>query len=195
MPTAHVAVDDRRADEVEPSFLEVLAESVRQIGTGPEVGRRARVVDDGRVVYPRPEVLSERPVLGAHREERLRVAHRRFHLEPISHDAGIGEQRGQLGFVVARDSLRIEVVEGAPVVGPLVEDGRPRQPGLRAFEHEHLEQMRVVVRRLPPFVVVVRAHQVGALGPRAPLPGGHAVIRAGRARSRAARTSIPCRSR
>ena len=41
--------------------------------------------------------------------------------------------------------FRVEPVERAPVVLALAQDGDPREPRLRPFENEHLEEMPIVV--------------------------------------------------
>lgn len=60
----------------------------------------------------------------------------------------------------------VEMVEGDAVILALLQDGMPAQAGLRAFEHEHLEEVPVVVRGHAPFLVVVgEVEFIG--GPRA----------------------------
>ena len=90
-----------------------------------------------------------------------------------------GSASSALG-VEPRDPLRVEAGEGAPVALALVQDRRPRQPGLRALEHEHLEEVARVARGDAPLLVVVgdvelvrppeptrtaRAHQSGRAAP------------------------------
>ena len=57
--------------------------------------------------------------------------------------------------VEPRDPLGVEAGEGATVALALVQDRRPRQPGLRALEHEQLEQVASVARGDAPLLVVV----------------------------------------
>ena len=73
-----------------------------------------------------------------------------------------------MSIVVLRDLFRIPAVEGGAVAVTLVEDGFPRQPGLRAFEVEHLEQRGLVVAgHAPLVVVVVEVALIGHVGPGA----------------------------
>ena len=74
--------------------------------------------------------------------------------------------------VVSRDACGIEIVEHAPVMLALVENGGPAQARLRAFQHNELEERAIVMERHAPFRVVVG--DVGlALRPSATL--GHFV--------------------
>ena len=43
-----------------------------------------------------------------------------------------------------RHLLEMLVLEGAPVTLPLEQDRRPREPCLRAFEDQHLEEVPLV---------------------------------------------------
>src|ERR1700740_3263649 len=56
---------------------------------------------------------------------------------------------------IKRNSLSIKAVKRAPVIRALREDGVPRQPGLRAFQDEELEELAVVPDRHAPLLVVV----------------------------------------
>ena len=125
-----------------------------------------------RSVHPGPQVAVEGSLLVPDGQERPGVGHRTLHLEPVAHDAGILQQRGQLLIAVAGDPAGVEAVEGASVVVPLVEDGRPGQAGLRPFEDEHLEQVGVIVRGDPPFMIVVPpiASELSAQSQRCPVP-------------------------
>src|SRR5256885_911613 len=55
-------------------------------------------------------------------------------------DAGIGEKFFDFQRVVFGDFARIEIVEGFAVVVALVQDRRPTQPRLRAFENQKFEK-------------------------------------------------------
>ena len=56
---------------------------------------------------------------------------------------------------VARDLVRIEVVEGAAEIVALAQDRDPREPRLEAVENELLEQRAVVALRHAPLLVVI----------------------------------------
>ena len=99
-----------------------------------------------------------------HGQEGARIGDGGGDLQAIAHDPGVGEQPADLARVVAGDAAGVEAVEGGAVRAPLVEDGFPGQPGLRALEDEHLEQAPVVTEGDAPLRVVI-----GGLG-RAPRP-------------------------
>ena len=71
------------------------------------------------------------------------------------------------------DGDRIEPGEGGAVALALVEDRRPRQPGLGAFEDEELEQHARVALRDAPLVVVIGGVRRRRRPPAA--SGGHRV--------------------
>ena len=60
-----------------------------------------------------------------------------------------------LRLLVARDFLRLEIVEGAAEILALAQDRDPRQPGLESVEHEFLVECAIVEFRHAPFVVVI----------------------------------------
>jgi hypothetical protein len=83
------------------------------------------------------------------------VADGRRNLGPVADDARVGEAPRHVVVVEGGNSGRVEVGEGPPVAGSLVEDRRPRQPGLRTFEDQELEQHLRVALGDPPLEVVV----------------------------------------
>src|SRR5262249_7550342 len=50
---------------------------------------------------------------------------------------------------------RLEAVKGAAEVVALAQDRDPGQPGLKAVEHQFLEQRAIIVLRHAPFLVVI----------------------------------------
>src|SRR3546814_1646429 len=76
-------------------------------------------------------------------------------LQPVADDAWIEHQLFELRIGKARDLLCIEIGERLAITVALVEDCQPRQPSLRAFEDQELEQHAVVVLRFSPFFVVI----------------------------------------
>ena len=68
--------------------------------------------------------------------------------------------------VEARDTRRVEPGERVAVAVALVEDRRPAQAGLRAFEDQEFEEHAVVVDRHAPFVVVIGRIARTAVSPR-----------------------------
>ncbi len=101
------------------------------------------------------EPAGERPVALPQLEDARRVGDGRVDLEPVAHDARIGQQPPPVARAVGRDHVGIE-----PVVGPaerfaLLEDGEPGEAGLVDLQHQPLEQRRVVVERKAVLVIVV----------------------------------------
>jgi hypothetical protein len=90
-----------------------------------------------------------------HGKEGLRIGNGRRHLEPVAHDAGVGQQRRLFARAVAGDQCRVEAVVHFAIVFALAQDGRPAQPGLGTLKDEELEPPVVVVYRHAPFGVVV----------------------------------------
>ena len=77
-----------------------------------------------------------------HRQGGASVRDRRVDLEPVAHDAGVGEQ--PLAVVIAErgDGGDVELRERRPERRPLAQDGQPRQAGLERLQREALEQRR-----------------------------------------------------
>ena len=148
----------RRARSRDSSSL-----SAVRAGTLPGRGR----LMSGLPAHERPQVAVERAALALDREEGPGVGHRGVDLQAIAHDARIPAQSGAGAGVEARHLARVKARERAAVAGALVQDGRPRQPRLRALERQHLEQPPLIVQRAAPFQVVV-AHVVRVVGPRPP---------------------------
>ena len=98
-----------------------------------------------------PDEVAEAPDL----EDGLRIRDRGLDLQPVPDDARVAHQPLNVARPEARHRLGVEAGEGGAVTLSLVQDRRPRKPCLRAFEHEHLEEMPLVPRRDAPFLVVV----------------------------------------
>src|SRR5216683_48372 len=133
-------------------------------------------------VHEAPKVGVERAEFPPDFEERTRVAYRRFDLEAVAHDSGVGHQSVHVAGAEARDLCGVEPGEGSAVIVALVEDRRPGKSRLRAFEDQELEQPPVVVDRHSPFLVVIAEVLLAAQGPgatafgvvhRSMIPFGH----------------------
>jgi hypothetical protein len=90
----------------------------------------------------------------------------------MADDAGVAEQVLHVTFSEAGDSLRLKSVKDLPEAFALAEDREPRQPGLKPFEYELLEEPNVVTVGTTPFVIVVL--HVEGIGVR-PTTSCHAV--------------------
>ena len=88
----------------------------------------------------------------------------------MADDPRVRKQPVDISVVIAGDLPRIEAIEGAPEVVALAQDRQPRQAGLEALQAQLLEQPPVVVDRVAPLVVVVRAVQRVAGRPPAARP-------------------------
>ncbi len=115
----------------------------------------AAAIDDRRAVDEAPEPVAEGALALAQLEKGPRVADGGVDLGPVAHDAGIGQQSFPFPVAEARDGVRIEVCERAPVGVALAQDRQPGQPRLRSLEDQHLEQVALVARGHAPLVVVV----------------------------------------
>src|SRR5258708_910609 len=93
---------------------------------------------------------------------------RTLDLGAIANDAGIVHQRMNFFRVVARDLLRLKVVESFAKIFALAQDRDPGQPGLKAVEDEFFVQGAVVIFRHAPFGVVIGHIKRVFAGPRAP---------------------------
>jgi hypothetical protein len=102
-----------------------------------------------------PEKEAERAMLFPNRQVTLGVFNRGLDFTAVADDAGVGEQARQVMRIVAGDLFRVEIVERAPIMVPLAQDGQPVEAGLRAFENQHLEQAAVVVNRYAPLFIVI----------------------------------------
>src|SRR5262249_39653832 len=73
----------------------------------------------------------------------------------VADDADIVHQRVNFLGIVARDLLRLEVVEGAAEIVALAQDRDPGQPGLEAVENQLLIERAVIIFRHAPLGVVI----------------------------------------
>src|SRR5258706_3869916 len=148
----HVGVADGRADELEAALEQVLAQ---RIGLGGLDRDLAAPEHDRLAADEAPEVGVEAAELLLHGEKGFRVADGALDFQPIADDPRILQQYPFPARIETRDLSRIESRERLPVVLALLQDRFPREPGLRAFEDQELEQDAIVVHRHAPFLVVV----------------------------------------
>src|SRR5688572_3113501 len=151
----HVGIDDGRADEGKSALSKVLAERVRDGRPRRDVLLCSMAANDRLAVDESPLVLREASELFLHGEKCARILDRRLDLHAISDDARIAEKHANATRVVARDEVRIEAIERAPVRISLAKDRDPRKPGLSALEHQELEEPPVVSHGNAPLAVVI----------------------------------------
>src|SRR5436309_5358012 len=88
----HERVTDRRADEPKLSFLELVRQRIRFARARRHAAKRAPAVDLRRAADEAPDEAIEAANLALQLEKRARIAHRARDLEPVAHNAGVGEQ-------------------------------------------------------------------------------------------------------
>src|SRR5712692_11020672 len=151
----HGGVHNGRADETEAANFQVLADRVRYRRTGRHLLHASPEILQRTPVHEAPQIGVERAEFPPDFEKGAGVSHRRFDLEAVAHDAGIGHQSLHVARPETRDLCRVEPDEGPAVVVALVEDRRPGEARLRAFEDQDLEEAPIVVDRHSPFLVVI----------------------------------------
>jgi len=153
----HMGVDHRRPDEFEASFLEVLADPVRQLGARRHLLEARESIVQGLSVNQAPDVLVEGSEFPAHIEEGFGVGHRRGYLQLVADDSLVFHERRDLPGIIKGDLAEIEIVESLSEILPLSQDRHPGQAGLESFQDEELEELPVVVEGSAPFEIVVPA--------------------------------------
>src|SRR5712692_3286734 len=163
----HVGVHDVRADETEAATFQVLADRVRYRRTGRHLLHALPAILQRTSVHEAPQIGVERAEFPPHFEEGPGVSDRRFDLEAVAHDAGIGHQSLHVAYSEARDLCSVEPGEGPAVVVAFVQDRRPGEARLGAFEDQEFEELPIVVDRDSPFVVVIAQILFAPQAPRA----------------------------
>ena len=172
----HEGVAHRRPDEAEAQPLQLAAHGLRFHRLGRHVGERAARTVTRHAIDEFPQQRVQRTVALAHGKRRTRVGDRRLDLQPVAHDAGVGHQALDVGRGVTGDLVSVEIVEGAAVVLALLQDRDPAQPRLRTLEHQHLEEVTVVVVGHAPFEVVVGGVERIGAAPGAAVGHGEAPV-------------------
>ena len=86
----------------------------------------------------------------------------------MPHDAGVGQQAGDVAFVERGDRLQLEAGECRTEVLSFAQDRDPGQARLEALQAQLLEQTHVGGDRMPPLLVVVVHVQGVVTAPPAP---------------------------
>src|SRR5262249_14739822 len=101
-----------------------------------------------------------------HVEKDAGAADRCFDLCARTDDAGVVKEAGNILFAKTRNLCRIEVTKGSSEGFSLAQHDDPRQPRLKAFEHEAFPQGAAVEIRHAPLFIVICAHERIVLCPR-----------------------------
>jgi hypothetical protein len=155
----HERVDRGRADEAPAATLQVLRERLRL-----RCLSELRQGLPGHQLRPCLRVGLETPDVGRERllgldelDGALSVVDRRFDLAAVADDRRVGEQPLDVAVAEPSNLVEVEAGERAPECLAFAEDRQPREPGLKAFQTELLEQPAVVRDREAPFGVVIGA--------------------------------------
>lgn len=164
----HEGVARGRSDERTTEFPQRATQRVRYFRAGRRVRVRSARSVDRRAADKRPHECREGAVLSLNSLYRASVGDSGCDLRPVADDAGIEQEFGCIVFREGGDPVDIEVVKQRLVALALVKNRRPGQAGLSALEHEHFEEMTIVVRGDAPFRVVIvgegrRAHPAAAV--------------------------------
>jgi glycyl-tRNA synthetase alpha chain len=160
----HIGVADGRADKGETSLFQRLAHGLGLRGNCRHLAALAKVIDLRHAADEGPEqrhrIVQLEPGLG--------ILTYGLELETVADDPGVLHQ-GFLDIRIRerRQALHIEVEQNLAVALTLLQHGDPRQPGLKAFEQQQLEQRLRVALRHAPFVVVVSDIQRIVIAPKA----------------------------
>jgi len=156
----HESVTDGGADEVEASALQVFAHGIGLGGTRRHLMQRAPGVLAGLSAHKLPDVGIKASELLLHFEKCLGVPDGRFNLQPITDDAGIGQQLLDFLPAVAGNHKRVKAIKRHAVVLSLLQDGVPTQASLGAFQNKKLEEPLVIVQGRAPLLVMVMDGEV-----------------------------------
>src|SRR5439155_8254062 len=115
-----------------------------------------------------PDVPIEAAELLLDFQKAPRVGDGRFDLQAISNDTLVSHQACNVGLAESRHFPHVEVFERLPEIVALAQDRNPAQPRLEALQHQHLEDLPVVMDRYSPHLVVILTVQRILPAPPAP---------------------------
>ena len=95
----------------------------------------------------------------AHLAEHSGAGNGRLDLGARPDDGRVPEESFDVPAGEPGDGIGIEAFERLSKCCTLAKDDRPRQPGLKAFEHEHFPQRARVALRNAPLLIVIRLHE------------------------------------
>jgi hypothetical protein len=151
----HVRVTDGRADKLEAARLQIFAHGVRVFGARWDLLAGFPVVDLGRAIGELPYIFVEAAELFLRFEKSFGVLDGGGDFQAIANDAGVVEKFGDFRFAVARDLLRIELIERFAKVFALLQNAIPAQASLHSLQYEKFEQFAIVMERHAPLGVVI----------------------------------------
>ena len=102
-----------------------------------------------------PEISVEAAKLFLDDAKRFRILNRGRDLQPVSHDPGVIQEPFDIACAIARNFFRAKVVERFSIIFAFLENGRPAESGLRAFENQKFKQLSIVMDRHAPFLIVI----------------------------------------
>src|SRR5215475_16037112 len=145
--------------EAEPTVFQVPAERIGFDRSGGNLLHRFPAVHFRLSADKAPRIRVKTSELLLNCEKRPRVAYGRLDFLPVSNDPWIEQQLLDTFLGKSRYFVGIELGEGAAIAFTLVQDDRPAQSGLGAFENKELEMFAVIVDRYTPFPIVIFEHQ------------------------------------
>ncbi len=164
----HERIADRRTGETKAAATEIVAQRPRLGRRGGYVGGAPPPIDQRRATDEAPDVRVEAAELVAKPQQRAGVAYRRLDLCPVPDDARVTQHALDARGRDASHSYGVESAKQLAISRALPQNGLPTQPGLCPFEHQELEEGRIVVERHTPLVIMV-GDQVRRFRPRAAL--------------------------
>jgi len=144
-----VGIDDRRADKAHAASFEIARQAVRQ--------RRSRfVVFIHRfAVREGVKIGGKAAVFFCYLHKHSGIADGGDKLSATTDDGGVLHQCVDLFGGECRDGFGVESLKCLAKCVPLVENGFPRQPRLKSFKDQHLEQIPLLKAGNTPFLVVI----------------------------------------
>lgn len=155
----HERITNGRAYKTETAPLQRGAQFARLFrGRGKFAAKTAPIVDRP-AVNEAPNERIERADVVAQAQQRARVADRCLDLCAVAHDAGVAKQLLHARRRDARYGGGLKAGKHFPVARTFLQNGLPREAGLRPFEYEQLEKGSIVMERHTPLVVMVSDQQ------------------------------------
>jgi hypothetical protein len=130
----HEGVTNGCPNELEPSFLQILAHRFRLRSAGGDISHIFPGVLHWFAINELPDVMVKAAKLFLHLQEGFGVGDGRLDFELIPDDLGISEQSGNVILGVLGDFLDVKPVKSFSITLPLSKNGGPAQSCLRTFQ-------------------------------------------------------------